>query len=165
LAIFKQKTGDVVGFKTTLIGAILLSGAFGGGLAYVNSSGNINSVGDVTTSAKNMFRSTMRSFDKRYYTRGPDFGICVADYGRGALGKTNAEITLACECFDKSLRMMSGADQDSARAALRPPSPAAGGDAGDQLAAVHATAAAKAVLDKCGIEPSAPGFLSMRGTL
>jgi len=154
-----------VGFKTTLIGAILLSGVFGGGLAYVNSSGNINSVGDVTTSAKSMFRSTMRSFDKRYYTRGPDYGICVADYGRGALGKTNAEITLACECFDKSLRMMGGTDQKSARAALRPQAVATGGNAGDQIAAQHATAAAKAVLDKCEIEPSTGNFLSMRGSM
>ena len=157
-----------MGFKTTLIGAVLLSGALGGGLAYVKSSGGVSSVGDVTVSAKNMFRNTMRSFDKRYYTRGPDYGICVADYGRGALGKTNAEITLACECFDKSLRMMSGTDRDSARAALRPPAPAIdSARSGDQVAALHATAAAKAVLDKCGIKPSAaaPGFLSMRGTM
>lgn len=157
--------GDVVGFKTTLIGAVMLSGALGGGLAYINSSPSINSVGDVTTSAKNAFRNTMRKFDNRYYTRGPDYGICVADYGRGALGKTNAEITLACECFDKSLRTMRGADQESARAALRPQAPPAGGHSGDQVAALHTTSPAKAVLDRCGIKPSTTGFLSMRGTM
>ncbi|GAB4352116.1 MAG: hypothetical protein Kow0026_09530 [Oricola sp.] len=154
-----------MGFKTTLIGAVLLSGAFGGGLAYVNSSGGIDSVGDVTASARNVFRSTMRKFDNRYYTRGPDYGICVADYGRGAIGKTNAEITLACECFDKSLRALRGADQESARIALQPPSPPPGGQAGDQVATLRTTPAAKAVLDKCGIKPPRAGFLSMRGTM
>lgn len=161
----QTKRGDVVGFKTTLIGTVLLSAALGSGLAYFNSSGDINSVGDVTTSAKNVFRSTMRKFDNRYYTRGPDYGICVADYGRSALGKTNAEITLACECFDKSLRTMRGADQDSARAALRPQAPAGGGRAGDQVAALYTTPPAKAVLDKCGINPSVTDLLSMRGTM
>jgi len=154
-----------VGFKTTLIATVLLSGALGGGLAYFGSSGDIDSVGDVTSSAKNAFRNTLRKFDNRYYTRGPDYGLCVADYGRGALGKTNAEITLACECFDKSLRAMRGADRKSARAALRPAAPPAGAKDGDQIAELHTTAAAKAVLGKCDIKPSSAGFLSMRGTM
>lgn len=157
-----------MGFKATLFGAMLLSGAIGGGLAYFNASGDIHSVGDVAASAKNAFRNTLRKFDKRYYTRGPDYDICVANYGNGAAGRTNAEITLACECFDKNLRMIGGGDRDSARAALRPALPVTGSDAADApVDGRHTTAAARTVLNRCAIRPAAtgPGFPSMRGTI
>ncbi|QKV17997.1 hypothetical protein [Oricola thermophila] len=154
-----------MGFRLTLISAVILSGAFGGGLSYLNSGGSVGAVGDVTASARSMFRNTLRKFDSRYYTRGPDYGICVADYGRSALGKTNAEITLACECFDKSLRILGSTDRKSALAALQPRAPVPGGQAGDQLATLHTTAPARAVLRKCGINPTTAGILSMRGTM
>lgn len=156
-------------FKVVVISVMLASGALGGGLAYFSASGTVPSVKVVTSDASDMFRSTMRKFDGRVYVRGPDYGICLADYGRHALGKTNAEITLSCECFDKNLRLLSGTDREAAIAALNPSdvsSKSAPGAAGTQVADLHGTSVtATRVLRKCGIEPAPSGFLSMRGTM
>ncbi|MFZ2103001.1 MAG: hypothetical protein WAU86_20800 [Oricola sp.] len=162
----REKAGDVVGFKATLIGAILVSGAIGGGLAYLRGTGQVGSVGDVAADAGRLFRTTMRKFDSKVYVRGPDYGACVADYGRNAPARTNSEITFACECFDKGMRMLGSADRQSALDALRPSLPGAKPAPGADIAGIQASVAAVKLLNRCDIKPVAPaGFLSMRGTM
>ena len=155
-------------FKLTVIGAILLSGALGGGLAWFGPSRG-GAVGEVTSDAKDAVRSTLRKLDSRYYERGPDYGVCVADYGRHAIGKTNAEITFACECFDKNVRILSSADRKSAIDALRPADITAQASAGSAAPVSQTTAPALNLLRKCDITPAkstpTPDFLSMRGTM
>jgi hypothetical protein len=157
-----------VGFRFVLIFSILVSAGLGGAWAHFGSGSSVGSVGEVTAGASDLFRNTMRKFDARYYTRGPDYGTCMADYGRNVLGKTNAEVVLSCECFDKSMRLLGEADRASAIDALRPNPPAAAAETaepGAKVASVEKTIAAQRVLRKCDIDPSPDGFLVMRGTM
>lgn len=146
-------------YSTALILSVLAAGAVGGAASFIDHGGDTQTVRAAFGGARSNFRETMRELDGAYYKRGDAYSACAASYGvRAANARTNGEITLSCECFDKSLRLLGGHDRETALMALGPDpdSPASG-----KRFAITATAGR--VLRNCDIEPWTGGDIAQDG--
>ena len=139
-------------YSTVLMFAIFTAGAVGGTASFVGSGGDTSSVGAAIGEARSAVRDKMREIDGGYYRRGEAYETCASAYGGRVAGqKANGDITLSCECFDKSIRLLGGHDRETALAALGPQPGTA------TASRIRATAAAKRTLRHCDIEPWAGG--------
>lgn len=138
-------------YSTVLIFSILTAGLLGGTASYFGAGGDAESVGAAIHDAKATVRDTMRELDSSYYKRGEAYAACADAYGSRMAGKkANGEITLSCECFDKSMRMLGGLDRETALKGLGPGTDAGKAASGGRF---KITATAGRVLRRCDIEP------------
>lgn len=139
-------------YSTVLMFSILTAGAIGGVASYLGGGGDSESVGAAIHEARSSVRDTMREMDSSYYKRGEAYDACAQAYGGRMAGKlANGEITLSCECFDRSSGLLGGLDRETALKAL---GPGPGTQPGEMI---RITVAAKRVLNHCDIEPWAGG--------
>jgi hypothetical protein len=139
-----------VQYSTVLMFSIVTAGMLGGVASYVGSGAKPESVGAAIHEAKATVRDTMRDLDGAYYRRGEAYEACATAYGGRMAGKlANGDITLSCECFDKSMQMLGGHDRETALKALGPGTGASQASAGK----FKITATAGRVLRHCDIKP------------
>lgn len=138
-------------YSTVLMFSILTAGAVGGVASYMGG-GDTDSVGAAIHEARSSFRDTMREMDSSYYKRGAAYEACAQAYGGRMAGRlANGDITLSCECFDRSSGLLGGLDRETAIKALGP------GPDTDPGEKIRITVAARRVLNHCDIEPWAGG--------
>ena len=153
--VFLKATGayralkeEYVQYSTVLMFSILSAGAIGGVASYLGAGGDADPVGAVIHEARSSLRDKMREMDNSYYRRGEAYEACANAYGGRMAGRlTNGDITLTCECFDRSTGMLGGLDRETALKALGP-----GPDTNPEEK-IRITVAAKRVLNHCDIEP------------
>jgi len=141
-----------VQYSTVLMFSILTAGAVGGVASYLGGGGDSESVGAAIHEARSSLRDTMREMDSSYYKRGEAYEACAQAYGGRMAGRLAiGEITLSCECFDRSSGLLGGLDRETALKALGPGPDTNPGEK------IRITVAAKRVLNHCDIEPWAGG--------
>lgn len=135
-------------YSTVLMFSILTAGLVGGTASYFGATGDPESVGAAIHEARSSLRDKMREMDNSYYKRGEAYEACAQAYGGRMAGSlANGDITLSCECFDRSSGLLGGHDRETAMKALGPgPGAKPGGK-------IRLTLAAKRVLRHCDIEP------------
>ena len=139
---------EYVQYSTVLMFSILSAGAIGGVASYLGAGGDADPVGAVIHEARSSLRDKMREMDNSYYRRGEAYEACANAYGGRMAGKlANGEITLTCECFDRSTDLLRGLDRETALKALGP------GPDTDPGEKIRITVAANRVLNHCDIEP------------
>jgi len=137
-----------VQYSTVLMFSILTAGVVGGTASYFGAGGDPESVGAAIHEARSSFRDKMREMDNSYYRRGEAYEACAQAYGgRMAGSMANGDITLSCECFDKSSGLLGGLDRETALKALGPGPDTKPGEK------IRITVAAKRVLNHCDIDP------------
>lgn|GEM_PF-1893141 len=135
-------------YSTVLMFSILTAGAVGGAASYLGGGGDADSVGAAIHEARSSFRDTMREMDSSYYKRSEAYEACAQAYGGRMAGRlANGDITLSCECFDRSSSLLGGLDRETAMKALGPDPDTNPGEK------IRITVAAKRVLNHCDIEP------------
>lgn len=152
-------------YSTVLMMSIFVATAIGGATSFLGASRDDGAVGDVIQEARSSIRDTMRDLDGSYYRRSEAYDACAAAYGgRVADRKAPGDITLSCECFDKSIRLLGGLDRETALKGLGPaPGAVRNASAGP---AFSITAAAGQILRRCDIEPWDGGMTgSLRGAI
>ncbi|WP_425418631.1 hypothetical protein [Oricola indica] len=147
-------------FSLVLFSTVLAAGALGGAASHLSATGQLGSVEVLVADAKSSLRDAMRKMDSSYYQRGKAYATCTEAYGSRMAGiRTNAEITLSCECFDKAIVNLRGHDRDTALMALGP-----GSDTTEASSGIGFTVTAEAgrVLRRCEIKPWR-GSAALRG--
>lgn len=135
-------------YSTVLIFSILTAGAVGGVASYLAGNGDADSVGAAIHEARSSFRDKMREMDSSYYKRGEAYEACAQAYGGRMAGRlANGDITLSCECFDRSSGLLGGLDRETAMKALGP------GPATKPGEKIRITVSARRVLNHCDIDP------------
>lgn len=128
--------------------SILTAGSIGGVASYISGGTETDSVGAAIQGARSGFRKKMREMDSSYYRRGAAYEACAQAYGARMAGKiANGDITLSCECFDRTSGLLAGLDRETALKALGPGTATASGER------IRVTIAAKRVLRHCDIDP------------
>lgn len=152
-------------YSSVLIMSIFMAGAVGGATSFLDRGQDSGAVTAVIHEARGSIRYTMRELDSSYYRRGDAYAACASAYGHRMSGvRTKGDITLSCECFDKSIRLLRGLDRDTALLGLGPRID--DGSLAQAAAPIAITAEAGFALRRCDIEPwkgRAPD--SLRGPL
>lgn len=101
-----------MGFKAVLLATVVVSGGLGGAWAHFAVTGQVVPARQITARATSAVRSTFRSLENSdRYQRGEAYSICSKAFEDGVGSRSNAEITLGCECLDKRVGGLSWPDR------------------------------------------------------